>query len=418
MTARTITRIDSPRPAAPLAMGLAAVLLLGCGGPPLDLAPKPAHTAAVIGGTAAAPEAWGLSAAQQNAVVHVQFGPSECSGTWAGGRVVITAVHCVVDNLSAWYLDGEPAIVGDPAGFVVSFGPERGAFTCALDVEDVVAADALPAANLGVIDRDVALLALAESPFDACWPATSPLGDVAVPVAPAARTLLGGFAPAVGEDVLFGGFGYLDEAHTMFGPRRYGVFQTETTDTAADYFIAVASGAGLPTHGDSGGPAIILQDGAPAVAGVLSTVVPPRVAVTSLERTDDFWPQALSDAWLACPDLGDRCLDGVRVSCSAGTFTESPCADGCNEDGTGCGAPPDAPEPEPTPEPTPEPAPEPEPAADPEPEPDVDPPLIGCTTGPSTGSWWGWTWPAAALAVRRARRRHARPPVTGRRRPD
>lgn len=281
-------------------LGLAAAL--GCEPATDEEAPCPSSYRIISGDDSAA--YLGLSEAQRNAVVFVQFetidgvAPQRCSGVVVDEGVVLTAGHCSDDR--------EPLLakilVGSDATTPLLAIPVRAADRHA--------------------DRDLMLLYF---DHDAAVAATLQ------PLQVAARPLQVS-VPAV---VQLAGYGVTETQE--WGRRR---FVAETlADVAAAELTVDGRGVSGACEGDSGGPLLLRDEaGRVRVYGVLSRgesscrgldvyvrtdTLQDWNGLDALSRDDDALPPA---ACGAMPDHG-RCFGQVAASCEAGEVILDPCGD-------------------------------------------------------------------------------------------
>jgi len=189
-----------------------------------------------------------LSSSEQNAIVAQLFDiggerVQGCTGNIVHDRIVIAAAHCVVKNQEAWTGGAEPVLV-TPDELLYAVGPDIRAPLCTLHVAEVHLDANNFIDNQGWIHHDVSIMVLSESVADTC-PDVTPL---AIHRAALSDTELSG------EEMLFGGFGSLDESFN-FSPQRIwsklsyvGAAQGPPDDMI--WFFGIDAGA--PSFGDSG----------------------------------------------------------------------------------------------------------------------------------------------------------------------
>lgn len=289
---------------------------------------------AILGGELHPHADHGFDALAENAVVivdHVGFG--DCSGTLIADRVVVTAFHCIVQDMPTWYLgDGDVEPVVSPAtSFRVTLGPSRVERLCEIDVAEVHGhPQAVPVVAGNIIDNDVAVLVLTDSVLASC---------------PVARTALLADdergAVVVGEHVVVGGFGATNEQATLLNERRWAELSVQNANASGTNFISEDVGAGFPMPGDSGGGVFVPTSDGPVLAGISSTVVPSYLAAAKVKSFSSFIVESAGAAWSACPPEASACVDDVtRLRCADGALTAEPCADGArcasSDEGAAC----------------------------------------------------------------------------------
>lgn len=252
--------------------------------------------ASIVGGDAAS-----IAAYPWLAFIEAETGPEEgfqCTGTVVAPRVVLTAGHCVEDIDSGRLT---PA-----ADFAVATGVADLSTVRATDVSRVSQAVVNPSFRPSLLHNDAGLLVLA-----------TPTSAPALPLATAADAAL--LEP--GSPLSVAGWGLTDgkakgidgllrAADTVVqaagfcrsGVGEYYPFYAPTTQLCAADPPAFASGT---CHGDSGGPAIARQGGAPIQVGIISL----GQAGCSTKLPDVFTRvdrvQPWVAGWIAAVEAGD-----------------------------------------------------------------------------------------------------------------
>jgi secreted trypsin-like serine protease len=286
-----------------VAFGLLA--LCGCGAQEVVTSGTGGTQSPIVNG-ARSPAVVTLSRAQSLAIGAVMVGSGTwktnmCTGTLVGPDVVLTAAHCVQDDAGeVTPPDALAFAVGDDAARPVDSAP----------VASVVVHPSYDGAD-GTAHYDVAVLRLTRS-------------------IPAAQLLPFNCAPLarssfVGRDVQTVGYGDTATAGSN-NTRKYWAVEEAVALGAYDLTLDGHGEAGVCT-GDSGGPALIMVDGAPRIVGVLSWGDLECGYEDHFARTDahcDFITAQLRDTGPAAPVQGGGeavTVEGVGFSAEEGALT-------------------------------------------------------------------------------------------------
>jgi uncharacterized protein (TIGR03382 family) len=212
---------------------LLALALAGCALQPTD---EPSQ------GTSRAPIVGGEVDLQHTAVFDIMLdGEQECTGTLVSPHVVLTAAHCVAEDID------------DPTELVVFTGPDD-ADLAGGDLHEVVAGPVHPSYGTDPKDEDIgdlAVLVLAEPS------AVAPMAYNRQPLAD----------PMIGELVTVVGYGdtTVDYPTSGGGARRSLTVPLRDFD---DDWVMAGGGGESQCYGDSGGPVLMELGGVERVIGV------------------------------------------------------------------------------------------------------------------------------------------------------
>jgi hypothetical protein len=281
--------------------------------------------AAVVSGATSPDElGFAIDALQRNAVlaqVIVVNGKTYqgCCGTLVGDRLVVSASHCVVQNLTQWQ-QGAPPSLFPPENLTYVVGDDIRSPVCQLQAASVHLHPQATPGGMGV-EHDVSITVLTDSVLDSC---------------PRAMPVLMNRDPVddlVGESVLQGGFGSVDNSYN-FSPVRY--WSLPKLSAVGDQIIAAANDQhGYPSYGDSGSGLLYrFADGSLRTLGVLSSGAGDMNQFIRLDAQGDFLDQVATPE-LACGAAGAGvCRDQVLITCDANGFAQTDCA----ATGTACAA--------------------------------------------------------------------------------
>ncbi len=240
------------------------------------------------------------------AVIHTRPDGSRqlCTGTLVAARVVLTAKHCVYEDVGGTTWSAIPA-----SDLSVSLGDSVAGSTGEIAVSTITTSAGPYHDGDGAIGGDLALLTLASEP---------------VGLTPRALALR---APSVGEPLRIVGFGYTGAGATgTLGERNEGSAAVVSVDTGT----FTSEGASWTCTGDSGGPALRAADG--AVIGVTS--IGPRgcPASTSIYTRLDLNADVLAAAGVPIApgdDAGGIAADDAGSSAADAATTVARAPAGC-----------------------------------------------------------------------------------------
>lgn len=297
-------------------------LAAGCAdaaSPPLELLGGPEPLPQVIDGALSPDElGYDLNRFEQNAVV-APFGLG-CTGTLVGDRVVVTAGHCVILNFDDVAMNGaEPQVVA-PSNQSYKVGPDVVASDCRLQAASVqVHPDFEVLLSQQMILHDFAVVVLEQSVMEQC------AGVVPVQLnrEPLSDEL-------IGEQLLQGGYGSLDETYNFSSVRYWSLLEVDAIED--DSVTTVDIEQGFPTFGDSGSG--VLRRGADGSLRHLGVCSSGSKALGEMDfvRSDNqlsFVDEVVTEASLICGafDESGTCVDDVAVRCGAQGFSSTDCRD-------------------------------------------------------------------------------------------
>ena len=305
---------------------------LACGAPREAIATR---TDPIVGGTGTwTPAVLPLTAAQALAVGGVLVDSGGwgleilCTATLVAPNVVLTAAHCIVTSPHSELSAAEVAF-----GVGADLASPRHVFPAsAVYVHpdyDYWASDA---------SHDVAILVLEED-------ATAVLGAEIAPVPVHCAALAS--AGFVGEPIQVVGYGALDKWGEEYGTERQWAVETIVALSSLDFTVDGGGVQGV-CYGDSGGPAMVVRDGAIRVVGVLSWGDELCGYEDHFVRTDHECA-FISPHLPACGAVtdGGSCVGATATYCASGSVVSDDCGargEVCALDATGrarCAAAPD-----------------------------------------------------------------------------
>lgn len=289
---------------------------------------------AITSGTEAPAAEYTLSTAEENAVVamgYIVYGQryQGCTGTLIGDRVIVTASHCLINNIDNWLTNGdEPTLI--PYNMMRFYvGADIDQPICELEVEKAsIHPNAAPNGSYPstifsqIIDHDIGIVILKQSVLEQCQP-----------IIPAKIANTISLDQMKDQLMLIGGFGALDDTYN-FSPKRYWA-QINFSDLNDDFITTQDIGKGDARKGDSG-TGLLYRDSDTKLyhLGVDSLGNQGYGAYIRTDKNLDFIDNAATkDEFCGSFTTEGRCIDGKAFNCDS---DGKPDTDDCQAQGLGC----------------------------------------------------------------------------------
>lgn len=236
-----------------------------------------------------------------------------CTGTLVGDRLIVSAGHCVITNVSAW-ITGAAMQVATPDMLLWNVGSDVKQPLCTIEVESVHLHPSI-AVNGAVIDHDVSFCVTKQSVMKTC-PHVVPLQVNQEPLS---------VADMKGEKILQGGFGSTDGSYNFSTVRYWSLLQVR--QIVGESIGLEDINQGFPTHGDSGSGALYrYPDGSLRNLAVCSVGEKPLMAFVRLDTETEFYSSVVTQE-LLCGSFNAEgsCLDDTVIRCDAKGFQNTDC---------------------------------------------------------------------------------------------